>query len=83
MTRALTRVLVGLIRLYQAATAGRPSPCRYVPTCSHYGIGAIEAHGPFRGSWLTLRRIARCQPWGGYGPDPVPSRPSPGASSPY
>lgn len=83
MSSAVTRLLVAAIRGYQTVRAGRPSPCRYLPTCSHYGIEAIQTHGPFRGGWLTLRRIARCQPWGGYGLDPVPSRPIPGARSPY
>lgn len=66
------RLLHAAIRLYQAVRAGRPSPCRYVPSCSHYGLEAIERHGALRGSWLTVRRIARCQPWGGFGLDPVP-----------
>ena len=60
------------VRLYQQALAGRPSPCRYWPTCSNYALEALEAHGFWRGSWLTTRRLARCQPWGGRGVDPVP-----------
>ena len=66
------RLLVALIKGYQAAFAWRPSPCRYSPTCSHYGIAAIERHGARKGGWLTLRRIGRCHPWGGMGVDPVP-----------
>jgi putative membrane protein insertion efficiency factor len=66
------RVLRRLILLYQAARAGRPSPCRYWPTCSNYGLEAVERHGARRGLWLTARRLARCQPWGGHGVDPVP-----------
>ena len=61
-----------LVNWYQAVTRGRPSPCRYWPTCSTYAIEALEAHGAVRGSWLTLRRIGRCHPWGGAGVDPVP-----------
>jgi putative membrane protein insertion efficiency factor len=68
----LVRVLRGLILLYQGARAGRPSPCRYWPTCSNYGLEAIERHGARRGVWLTARRLARCHPWGGHGVDPVP-----------
>jgi putative membrane protein insertion efficiency factor len=69
---AASRVLLVLIRLYQAARAGRPSPCRYVPSCSTYSHEAIARHGALRGAWLTLRRLSRCHPWGGFGLDPVP-----------
>lgn len=46
--------------------------CRYQPTCSRYALEALERHGAWRGSWLALRRIGRCHPWGGAGHDPVP-----------
>ncbi len=46
--------------------------CRFHPTCSAYALEALERHGAFRGSWLTLRRLARCQPLGGSGIDNVP-----------
>lgn len=46
--------------------------CRYTPTCSQFGIEAIKKYGPFKGGWLTLKRIASCNPWGGHGNDPVP-----------
>jgi putative membrane protein insertion efficiency factor len=46
--------------------------CRYHPTCSAYSLEALEKHGAFKGTWLTLRRIARCHPWGGSGVDNVP-----------
>ena len=68
----LARVLLLLVRLYQAARAGRPSPCRYVPSCSTYAVEAVERHGAIRGSWVSLRRLGRCHPWGGFGFDPVP-----------
>jgi putative membrane protein insertion efficiency factor len=68
----LVRLLVAPIRGYQHARAGRPSPCRFQPTCSTYAIEALEAHGALRGSWLAVRRIARCHPLGGHGYDPVP-----------
>jgi putative membrane protein insertion efficiency factor len=46
--------------------------CRYQPTCSAYALEALEKHGGIKGGWLALRRIARCNPWGGCGYDPVP-----------
>jgi putative membrane protein insertion efficiency factor len=60
------------VRLYQRITDGRPTPCRFVPTCSNYALDALEAHGAIRGSALTARRLCRCHPWGGHGWDPVP-----------
>lgn len=46
--------------------------CRYQPTCSAYTLEALEKHGAFKGSWFAMRRIGRCNPWGGQGYDPVP-----------
>lgn len=71
----VARVLRAAVRLYQRLRAGRPSPCRFVPSCSVYAVEALERHGAVRGSWLTARRLARCHPWGGHGFDPVPERP--------
>lgn len=65
-------LLHALVRGYRYAAAGRPTPCRFVPTCSQYALDALEAHGAARGLWLTTRRLARCHPWGGHGWDPVP-----------
>lgn len=64
-------LLIG-IRGYQVLRSGRPSPCRFTPSCSAYGFEAIQRHGALRGSWLTVRRLARCHPWGGIGFDPIP-----------
>ena len=49
--------------------------CRFAPSCSAYAVTALETHGALRGSWLALRRLARCHPWnaGGFDPVPVPS----------
>jgi putative membrane protein insertion efficiency factor len=71
-TGIAARGAYALVRAYQKVFAGRPSPCRYVPTCSTYSLEAFAAHGFFRGLWLTTKRIARCNPWGGTGYDPVP-----------
>ncbi len=49
-----------------------PPTCRFTPTCSQYAVEALKKHGPFKGSLLTIKRIARCHPWGGSGYDPVP-----------
>jgi len=71
---ALSRILVAAIHAYQLARSGRPTGCRYLPTCSEYAALAIDEHGSLRGTGLALRRIARCGPWGGHGLDPVPDR---------
>ena len=66
-------ILVGMIRFYQRAISPHLMPsCRFTPSCSEYGIHAIRKHGPLKGAWLALRRIGRCNPWGGHGHDPVP-----------
>ena len=70
-TRA-QKAMLKAISLYQNAFAGRPSPCRFYPTCSHFASEAIENHGSVRGGWLTIRRLARCRPFGPSGFDPVP-----------
>ena len=67
-----TRVVVRMVVWYQYLVSGRPTVCRYVPSCSNYALDALEGHGAVRGSWLTLRRLARCNPWGANGWDPVP-----------
>lgn len=66
------RAVLGAIHLYQGLHAGRLSPCRFVPSCSQYAAEAVEMHGPWKGSWLALRRLSRCRPLGGRGFDPVP-----------
>ena len=69
----VSKLLIGLIKLYQMTLSpliGRA--CRYTPTCSNYGIEAIQKYGPIKGSWLTLKRVLSCNPWGGSGYDPVP-----------
>ena len=65
---------VMLIRFYQVCISPlKPAgTCRFTPTCSQYALEAFRKHGPFKGFYLSLRRILRCHPWGGSGYDPVP-----------
>jgi putative membrane protein insertion efficiency factor len=73
MKKLLGSFFILLIRIYQGAISPYLMPsCRYSPSCSAYGIEAIRRYGPFRGGWLALKRIGRCQPWGGSGIDEVP-----------
>lgn len=66
----LSWLLTRLIRLYQLTAPLRPPVCRFYPSCSHYGLQAIERYGACKGSWLTLKRLLRCHPFhpGGYDP---------------
>ncbi len=64
--RALVRGYQLLISPYLAGA------CRYHPTCSSYALEALDTHGAARGTWLSIKRILRCRPWGGSGYDPVP-----------
>jgi putative membrane protein insertion efficiency factor len=68
------RVVLWMIGIYQQYRAGRPTGCRYLPTCSAYADEAIRVHGAGRGTLLAVRRLMRCHPWGGHGIDPVPDR---------
>lgn len=71
----LTKILILPIRFYQGAISPLlPPACRYTPTCSQYAVEALTVHGPFKGSWLAVKRICRCHPWGGSGYDPVPPK---------
>jgi len=73
MKKLLAKFFILLIRIYQYTISPLlPPSCRYVPTCSAYGVEAITKYGPFKGGWLTIKRISRCNPWGGSGYDPVP-----------
>jgi len=65
--------LVALIKIYQWIISPAIGPrCRFTPSCSQYAIEALKKHGLIKGGWLSVRRIARCHPWGGHGVDPVP-----------
>jgi len=68
----MCRLLVFFVILYRA-TLGPflGGHCRFTPTCSQYAIDALTRHGALRGSWMALKRICRCHPWGGHGHDPA------------
>lgn len=71
----LSAAMIGSLRVYQYTISPLLGPrCRFWPSCSHYAIGAVRLHGPFRGGWLALRRILKCHPWHPGGIDPVPPR---------
>lgn len=73
LSEALVWILILPIRFYQKFISPlTPPSCRFTPTCSQYAIQALRKHGPFKGTYLAVRRILRCHPWGGYGYDPVP-----------
>ncbi len=66
-------LVLGLIRIYQNTIGpALPAACRFQPTCSYYAYEAIQRHGLVKGGWLTVKRLGRCQPFGGSGYDPVP-----------
>jgi uncharacterized protein len=73
MKKLLGWIFIAVIKIYQYTISPflRPS-CRYTPSCSAYGSEAIKKHGPFKGGWLTIKRLLSCNPWGGSGYDPVP-----------
>lgn len=73
MSALIAKLLIACIRLYQGMVSPLlPGSCRFVPSCSEYGVQALRKHGPWRGGWLTLKRFLSCHPWGGHGHDPVP-----------
>jgi hypothetical protein len=81
----VTGLLTVLIRAYQLTLSpaqsflfGAAAGCRYTPTCSVYAVEALREHGAMTGTALAARRICRCHPWGGCGPDPVPTAESRG-----
>tara|TARA_B100001093_G_C26537109_1_gene888563 strand:+ start:303 stop:524 length:222 start_codon:yes stop_codon:yes gene_type:complete len=73
MRRLISVLLQAIILFYKGAISPLFSPrCRYTPSCSEYGLQAIKKHGPYKGLWLTIKRLSSCHPWGGNGHDPVP-----------
>jgi len=75
LRKILTYPFIILIKAYQLLISPiLPSTCRYNPTCSHYSIEALQKHGLIKGTWLAIKRISSCNPWGGSGYDPVPEK---------
>ncbi|WP_267348798.1 membrane protein insertion efficiency factor YidD [Sphingomonas sp. GM_Shp_2] len=69
----IARLLILVARGWQLGpSVVLPPTCRFQPSCSAYAIEALSRYGAAKGGWLALKRIARCHPWGGCGPDPVP-----------
>ena len=73
----MRKILIKLIRAYRLFISPLSVPnCRYSPTCSQYAIEAIEKHGAYQGTILSIKRISRCHPFAGSGYDPVPEQKS-------
>lgn len=71
----LKKAFLALIRFYQLVISPlKPPTCRFYPTCSHYGLEAVERFGAFKGGWLTIKRILKCHPFHQGGMDPVPEK---------
>ena len=69
------KILISVIRFYQVVISPiKPPSCRFYPTCSHYGLEAVERFGALKGGWLTLKRILKCHPFHPGGIDPVPEK---------
>lgn len=73
LKKPLAMLAIIPLRVYQLAVSPwLPVSCRFQPTCSEFAIVAIKEHGALRGTWLAVKRLGRCHPWGGSGFDPVP-----------
>lgn len=70
----MKKILIKMIRLYQKIPGDFHNNCRFTPTCSNYAIEAIERFGSIKGSYLTVKRLLRCNPFGKVGYDPVPKK---------
>jgi uncharacterized protein len=71
------KFFLAIIRFYQVVISPlKPPSCRFYPTCSHYGVEAIQRFGALKGGWLTLKRILKCHPFHPGGLDPVPEKDS-------
>mgnify|MGYP001164886927 FL=1 len=75
LNKIITSPLILLIRGYQLVISPLlGSNCRFMPTCSEYAMESLKAHGLIKGTFLTVKRIGKCHPWGGHGYDPIPNK---------
>ena len=75
--RPITLMFIGVVKLYQAVISPlMPQTCRHLPTCSEYTIEALRVFGPFKGTYLNIKRIISCRPGGSHGYDPLPEKDS-------
>ena len=75
--RSITLMFIGAVKLYQAVVSPLiPQTCRHLPTCSEYTIEALKVFGPFKGTYLGIKRIISCRPGGSHGYDPLPEKDS-------
>ena len=73
LKKALNGLLIGMVNFYRYSISPlKPPSCRYTPTCSQYALEALKKYGPLKGTYLAVKRILSCHPWGGHGYDPVP-----------
>ena len=75
--RPITLMFIGAVKLYQTVISPlMPQTCRHLPTCSEYTIEALRVFGPFKGTYLSIKRIISCRPGGSHGYDPLPEKDS-------
>ena len=75
VSRLVATIIIAIVRAYKVVLSPLFSGCcRFEPSCSTYCIEAVKRHGPWKGSWLTVKRLLRCRPFGGHGYDPVPEK---------
>lgn len=70
----MKKILIGLIKIYQKIPGPWHNMCRHIPTCSNYAIEAISEYGSIKGTYLAIKRVLKCNPWGTSGYDPVPRK---------
>ena len=70
----MKNILIGIKKIYQKIPGSFHGYCKHVPSCSNYAIEAINTYGVFKGSYLSIKRILRCNPFGTFGYDPVPNK---------